>query len=136
MLINMADKISKQKRSEIMSAVKSKETLLEKKMRRALSKHGLRYRKNVKYLTGKPDVAFIGKKIVVFIDSCFWHGCKKHFRMPKTNINYWKTKIEKNKKRDKEVNKIYKKNGWVVLRVWEHDLQNPDKIAANIIKMI
>ncbi len=119
-----------------MSAVKSKETLLEKKMRRALSKHGLRYRKNVKYLTGKPDVAFIGKKIVVFIDSCFWHGCKKHFRMPKTNINYWKTKIEKNKKRDKEVNKIYKKNGWVVLRVWEHDLQNPDKIAANIIKMI
>ena len=126
------DKVSKTKRSEIMSLIKSSETKLEKSFRKELSGLGLRYRKNVANLMGKPDVAFIGKKLVIFIDSCFWHGCKRHFRVPKSNKLYWQLKIEKNKNRDKEVTKFYKKNGWIILRFWEHDLKNANKIIEKI----
>lgn len=73
-------------------------------------------------LFGKPDIVFKKYKTVIFVDSCFWHGCKKHCRLPATNKKYWNEKIERNKQRDKEVNRHYKKEGWQVLRVWEHDL--------------
>ena len=72
------------------------------------------------------------KKLVIFIDSCFWHGCKRHFRVPKSNKLYWQLKIEKNKNRDKEVTKFYKKHGWIILRFWEHDLKNANKIIEKI----
>lgn len=120
-----------------MSRVRSNETKLEIGVRKALSKKGYKYRKNVKYLLGKPDIAFIGKKTVVFIDSCFWHGCSQHCRMPSSNKEYWETKIKKNKERDREVSKRYKKDGWIILRFWEHQLKKDfDDIINKIIKKI
>jgi len=117
----MTDVVSKKKRSEIMSAVRSKDTKIEVAFRKALWNKGFRYSKNsVKYF-GKPDLVLKKYKTVIFLDSCFWHGCKKHCRIPATNKKYWINKIERNKERDKEVNKYYKKSGWKIIRIWEHD---------------
>ncbi len=132
----MADKVDKETRSRIMSAIRSSETNLEKRVRKALSSEGFRYRKNVKRLAGCPDIAFISKKVVVFVDSCFWHGCKKHFRMPKTNKAYWKNKINRNKERDRLITKKYKNDNWVILRFWEHDFDDFDNVVKAIKKHI
>ena len=84
---------------------------------------GFRYRKNSTKYFGKPDIVLPKYKSVIFIDSCFWHGCKKHGSIPTTRKKFWTEKIEGNKTRDKEVNKHYKKQGWKIFRIWEHDLK-------------
>ena len=129
----MTDTVSKKKRSEIMSKIKSKDTKIEIEFRKAIWKAGFRYRKNPKGYFGKPDLVLKKYKTVIFIDSCFWHGCKKHCRLPSTRKNYWIPKIERNKQRDKEVNRYYKKEGWNIIRIWEHDLQ---KNSNKMIKII
>ncbi len=82
-----------------MSRIRSSETRIEKDFRNLIYKEGIRYRKNNSKHFGKPDLMLIGKKIVIFIDSCFWHGCKEHLRLPSTNKNYWIEKIKRNKKK-------------------------------------
>ncbi|MCK9186847.1 very short patch repair endonuclease [Candidatus Gracilibacteria bacterium] len=120
----MSDIVSKKKRSEIMSRIKNKDSKIEILFRKELWKNGFRYRKNsVKYF-GKPDMVLSKQKTVIFIDSCFWHGCKKHCRIPSVRKKYWTEKIERNKKRDKEVSKYYKKQNWRIVRVWEHYLKS------------
>ena len=120
-----------------MSSVKSTDTKLEEEFRKELWSTGLRYRKNPKGYYGKPDLVFKNKKIVVCIDSCFWHGCKTHLRLPKSNRKYWVSKIERNKKRDRVVNKHYKKIGWEIIRVWEHDiLKDIKKSAKRVAQLI
>lgn len=133
----MADGVSKKKRSEIMRAVKSRNTKIEIIFREAFWKKGFKYRKNSAKYFGKPDLVLKKYKTVIFIDSCFWHGCKKHFRMPSTNRQYWKNKIKMNITRDKEVNKYYKKAGWKNFRIWEHEIKkNPEKALEKIIKFL
>lgn len=119
----MADKFSKQKRSEIMSKVRNKDSKIEITLRKALWKEGFRYRKNSTKHFGKPDIILKKYKTVIFADSCFWHGCKKHGSMPTTRKKFWEKKITRNKERDKEVNRHYKKEYWQVIRVWEHTLK-------------
>jgi DNA mismatch endonuclease (patch repair protein) len=124
----MADNVSKAKRSQTMAAVKSKDSKIELAFRKELWRNGFRYRKNSPKYFGKPDLVFKKYKLVIFIDSCFWHGCKKHLRLPSTNKKYWETKIRKNIERDKEVNKHYKSISWKIIRIWEHQLKtNPEK---------
>lgn len=131
------DTFSKEKRSDIMRAVRGKNTKMEIALRKELSKRRVRYRKNVSDLLGKPDIAFLGKKVVVFLDSCFWHGCNRHCRLPKANKEYWTDKIAANQKRDKTISKKYKEMGWQVLRFWEHDLKlAPQKAVSEILKLI
>lgn len=131
----MADTVSKKKRSEIMSKIKSKNSKIEVEFRKAIWKKGFRYRKNPKGYFGKPDLVLKKYKTVIFVDSCFWHGCKKHYRIPSTQKDYWIPKIKRNKQRDKEVNRFYKKEGWRVIRVWEHDLKKKNyKFDPNKIK--
>jgi DNA mismatch endonuclease (patch repair protein) len=127
----MADIFSKKKRSDIMSKVRSKETGIEIKLRKELWKAGYRYRKNVSGYFGKPDILLKKYKAVIFIDSCFWHGCKKHGSTPQTRKKFWKEKIERNKERDKEVSKHYKKIGWKIVRIWEHDINKNIEKALN-----
>src|ERR1043166_327052 len=95
------DTFTQEERSRIMRAVKGKDTTLEKKVCSALWRSGLRFRKHLSSLPGKPDIVFTRRRLAVFIDSCFWHGCSSHLRMPKSNLDYWKAKIERNKARDK-----------------------------------
>ncbi len=129
------DKVNAQTRSKVMSKVRSTETSLEILFRKKLWKQGIRYRKNNKKLFGKPDISIMNKKTVLFIDSCFWHGCPQHLRMPSSNISYWKSKIDRNRKRDEEVNKHYRSLGWIIFRVWEHELR--DEISSqNVISYI
>ncbi len=129
----MTDIVSKKKRSEIMSKIKSKDTKIEIEFRKAIWKAGFRYRKNPKGYFGKPDLVLKKYKTVIFVDSCFWHGCKKHCRLPSTRKNYWIPKIKRNKQRDKEVSEHYKKEGWQVLRVWEHQIKKDLEAAISRI---
>ena len=88
-------------------------------------------------LPGKPDFAFPMEKVAVFVDGCFWHGCPRHFVQPRSNKNFWKEKINKNKKRDKEVSRKLKQQGWKVVRIWEHELRKPEeKTISKIQKKI
>jgi len=119
----MTDIFSKKKRSEIMSKVKNKGSKIEVAFQKKLWAEGFRYRKNSAKYFGKPDIVLPKYQTVIFIDSCFWHGCKKHVTMPKTRKDFWVQKIERNKERDKEVSRYYKKNEWKIFRIWEHDLK-------------
>ncbi len=127
----MADTVSKKKRSEIMSKVRSKDSKIEIEFRKNLWKKGFRYSKNSPKYFGKPDLVLKKYKTVIFIDSCFWHGCKKHCRIPATKKDYWIPKIEKNKQRDKEVNRHYRKIGWTTVRIWEHEIIKNKTRAIN-----
>lgn len=74
-------------------------------------------------LPGKPDFVFPSRRVVLFVDGCFWHGCKKHGRRPTSNTHYWEPKLARNRQRDREVTQLLRTRGWKVLRIWEHDLQ-------------
>jgi len=133
----MSDKVSKEKRSEIMSKVRSKGTKIEIDFMKALWNKGFRYSKNSTKYFGKPDLVLKKYKAVVFIDSCFWHGCKKHCRMPNTNKKNWIEKIERNKRREKEVSKYYKNLNWKIFRIWEHEIKkNSEKAVGKIINFL
>ncbi|QQF63047.1 very short patch repair endonuclease [Bacillus mojavensis] len=128
------DNVSKEKRSNTMKAVKSKNTKIEKVVSKEIWGRGIRFRKNVKNLKGKPDIAIKKYKIVIFIDSCFWHGCPLHGRIPKSNVEFWNNKIKRNIERDKSINQYYTRKGWNILRIWEHDL-NKKKFSQTIDKI-
>ena len=127
------DKYSPSVRKRMMQAVKSKGTRLENSVAYKLRQNGIFYRRNNKTLNGKPDFSIKKYKIVLFIDSCFWHGCKKHCRMPKSNVNFWIKKINRNKERDKAITKYYKSLNWKILRVWEHDFVEKKDETFNMI---
>lgn len=133
--IKRTDIFSKKKRSEVMSHIKSKGSKIEKLVGKFLWSYGFRYRKNVRNMFGNPDFVMKKHKMVVFADSCFWHGCKQHGIFPKSNTYFWKQKILRNSKRDFQVNKHYKKLKWSVIRIWEHDLKT-EKGIRKIQKII
>ena len=119
-----------------MSRVKNKDTQIEVLLRKELWARGLRYRKNVKSVFGKPDIAFIGKKVAVFCDSEFWHGYnweerKKDF---KSNQDFWIPKIERNMARDKEVTAELERQGWTVLRFWGKEIKKDLQRCADTIE--
>ena len=137
----MADVFTKNKRSEIMSRIRAKNTKLEKDFLKKLSglfhKVGYRYRKHYLGLPGKPDIAFPARKIAVFIDGCFWHGCRLHSRVPLSNISYWKKKLKRNQLHDKEMNRAIRKRGWRVVRIWEHQAKKkPEQAIGKIMRVL
>ncbi|MBS3069537.1 very short patch repair endonuclease [Candidatus Micrarchaeota archaeon] len=128
----MTDIFTKKKRSEIMSQIRGKNTSPERIIRKALRAEGYAYR--LQYGSHKIDVAFPRKKVAVFVDGCFWHKCPVHFRMPKSNIAFWKRKIYGNAKRDKNLTRVLRKKGWRVIHVWEHELNSHPWKVLNRIK--
>lgn len=114
------DTVSKKKRSEIMSKVKSKNTRPEILIRKALFAKGFRYRINVKSLPGSPDIVLKKYKAVIFLHGCFWHGhdCK-YGKLPATNTKFWKEKQERNKERDQRKIRELQTLGWKVIVIWE-----------------
>ncbi|WP_214830966.1 very short patch repair endonuclease [Exiguobacterium sp. s56] len=128
----MKNKISN--RSNNMRAIRGKDTKMEIKVRKALWNQGYRFRKNDRTLYGSPDISFKKFKIVVFLDSCFWHGCPLHFKIPKTNTEFWHQKISRNIERDSEVKRHYLEEGWIILRFWEHEVKEDfDNVIRTII---
>ncbi|WP_425409612.1 very short patch repair endonuclease [Hyphococcus sp.] len=125
------DVFSKEKRAEVMRAVKSKDTKPEIALRKALFALGYRYRLNVRDMPGKPDLVFPKHRTVIFMHGCFWHGhhCKRGARLPKTNTDYWRDKIARNQKRDKKNAAALRKLGWRVVTVWECELRSLNPAA-------
>lgn len=122
----MPDKISREKRSEIMSHIKGKDTSIEVSVRHWLYHNGIRYRKNSKKITGSPDISIQKYKLAIFINGCFWHGhdgCK-NFRLPKSNEKFWKNKINRNIERDNENYAKLDKEDWLVIVIWECNLKH------------
>lgn len=132
----MTDVMTPEQRAKNMKAIKSI-SKLETIVSKELWKNGIRYRRNSKKLFGKPDISIQKYKVVIFIDSCFWHQCPLHATMPKSNTDFWLKKLERNVERDQEVNEYYMKNGWNIKRVWEHEIKNDlDKVVKDLIIFI
>lgn len=112
------DRVDKQTRSRIMSRVKSKsgiEAVPDNYM-------GLYLRGHPSGIFGNPDFGNKTRKVALFVDGCFWHGCPLHYRAPKSNEKFWLDKLRRNMARDEEVTRRLEAQGWVVARVWEHQL--------------
>lgn len=112
-------------RSENMSRIRSKNTKPEMTVRKLLWSLGYRYWLHCKNLPGKPDIVFPGRRKVIFINGCFWHGhdCKEGSRIPKSNLEYWMTKRERNKRKDEEVQTALESQHWNVMVIWECELK-------------
>lgn len=128
----MADTVSKEKRSEIMSHVTGKETKPEIIVRKYLFARGLRYRKNAKRLPGTPDIVFPKYKTAVFVNGCFWHGHKgcRYSHLPSTNFEYWEKKIADNIERDERKKRELEGLGYRVLIIWQCQLKSNTKIET------
>ena len=124
---------TKEQISYNMRQIKSKDSQIELILRKTLWHRGIRYRKNVKTIFGHPDIAFKGRKLAVFVDSEFWHGFDWDNRKNdiKTNVDFWVPKIERNIRRDAEVNKQLCDTGWTVLRFWGNDIKKNAEICAD-----
>ena len=131
-------KKSKEQISYNMRQVKNKDSDIELALRRELWSRGLRYRKNVTSIVGKPDIVFASKKVAVFCDSEFWHGFnwKERKNDFKSNQNFWIPKIERNIQRDYEVNEQLKAMGWTVLRFWGRDIKKNCSECADSIERV
>ena len=122
----MADIMTPEQRSRCMAAIKGKDTKPEMIVRKYLFSRGLRFRVQVRKLPGTPDIVLPKYKTAIFINGCFWHGHEgcKYFRLPKSNVDFWREKIERNIERDRESMQALFDLGWKVVRVWECELRN------------
>lgn len=127
------DNHTPEQRRRNMQAIKSKDSKIELMLRKELWNRGLRYQKNSSKVYGKPDIAFIGKKVAIFCDSEFWHGYDWEHKKDeiKSRREFWIPKIERNMQRDIEVTNYLKKNGWIVLRFWGNDIKRHLKECAD-----
>ena len=121
--VRMADVLTPRQRSHCMSRIRGKNTGPEMILRKALWSARLRYRLHAR-IVGRPDVAFVGARVAVFVDGCFWHGCPMHSVKPKTNGSFWAAKLARNKARDKVVTAALQSDGWTVIRFWEHEVED------------
>ncbi len=126
------DNLSKEQRHKNMSNIKSKNTSIEKKVRKYLFAHGFRYRINVKDLPGKPDIVLKKYNTVIFINGCFWHnhGCQLSV-IPKTNSEYWIKKLNRNAEKDEENYKTLRNLGWNIEILWECELKQDFELLMN-----
>ncbi len=113
------DVFTPEKRSEIMSRVRGKDTAPEIVLRKVLWDSGWRYRKH--YGPYKIDIAFPRLRVAIFVDGCFWHCCPDHGEIPASNRQYWEPKLRRNSERDAAITNDLTNQGWTVIRVWEHE---------------
>ena len=133
----MADKFTKEKRSDIMSRVHSVDTTPELRVRKLLFSMGYRYRLHRADLPGKPDIVLPKYKTVIFVNGCFWHGCPtcRHAQVrPRTNADYWNRKLDRNMERDRAHYAALEASGWRTLVVWECETKkrNLDRLAERL----
>ena len=127
----MTDIVSSETRSRMMSGIKGKDTRLEMLLRRGLHRAGYRFRTHKKDLPGKPDIVLPRHKAIVQANGCFWHGhdCSL-FKVPSTNREKWKEKIDRNRERDQRNRDALEAAGWRVLDVWECSVKGPDRLES------
>ena len=131
------DNLTPEQRRKNMQNIRSEGTLPERLIAAELKKRKIYFAKNVKTVFGRPDFVFRRKKVAVFVDSDFWHGRRTRCKMPKSNTEFWRNKINHNRRRDRKVNIELKKEGWTVIRLWETDIKkNLQKSFEKILKLI
>lgn len=129
----MADNMTPEQRSRTMSRIRKTDTKPELIIRRLSFARGLRYRKYLAHLPGKPDLVFAGARVVVFVDGDFWHGWRFEEWEEKLSSPYWRSKIRRNRERDSDHCARLEADGWTVLRIWEHEVeQNADACVDRI----
>lgn len=130
------DKLTKEQRHRCMSAIRGKNTKPEMVVRKFLFGRGFRYRLNHPRLPGHPDIVLRKYRTVIFVNGCFWHGhdnCK-YYRLPKTNVDFWRKKVERNKKRDVEEQRQLATMGWHCITIWECQLK--PKVRAQTLESL
>jgi DNA mismatch endonuclease, patch repair protein len=133
----MPDVFTKRKRSEVMSRIRgrgNRETELT--LIKVFRAHAIRGWRRNQPVFGKPDFVFLHTRVAVFVDGCFWHGCPKHANMPANNRAFWKKKLAANIARDRIVRRQLRRQGWRVVRIWEHELAKNPQWCAEKIKRI
>jgi len=128
------DRVSSEKRTLIMAAIRSKDTLPELAVRRLVHGLGYRYRLHAKDLPGCPDLVFSGRRKIIFVHGCFWHRhprCR-YSTTPKSHVDFWLAKFEKNVARDRRERRELKKMGWSVLVAWQCELKNLQRLSQRI----
>lgn len=129
----MTDTVAGTTRSKIMSRICSRNNLTtEQALASALRQHKIVGWRRHPLLPGTPDFSWPKNNVVVFVDGCFWHGCPKCYRQPKSNVKYWKDKVASNRRRDRRVDRQLRATGWKVLRIWECRLKKPGNQARVI----
>lgn len=98
--------------------------------------HGITGWRRHAALPGRPDFIFREQKLAVFVDGCFWHGCPSCYKRPSSNRAFWDAKVTNNRERDRRVARTLRKNGWRVVRIWEHELKKPARVLARIRKVL
>jgi DNA mismatch endonuclease (patch repair protein) len=133
----MTDNLTPEDRRKTMRAVKGTGTSLERRLFSTLAGMGLKgWRKNAKDVLGKPDVIFDRERIAIFVDGCFWHGCPYCKRkLPVTNQEYWKRKINRNIAFSENVNRVLADQGWTVIRIWEHEIRDHQTMETIRIRL-
>ena len=134
----MTDVFTPEQRSRVMARVRGKNTRPELAVRRLLWRAGHRYRLHRRDLPGSPDIAFIGRRLAVFVHGCFWHGhdCSRGARAPKQNAEYWRAKIARNRARDTAAEVALAAQGWRTLTVWECELKDEPALLARLDQAI
>lgn len=130
------DRLTKEQRHRCMSAIRGKNTKPEIVVRKFLFGRGFRYRLNHPRLPGHPDIVLRKYRTVIFVNGCFWHGhdnCK-YYRLPKTNVDFWRKKVERNKKRDVEEQRQLAAMGWHCITIWECQLK--PKVRAQTLESL
>lgn len=132
------DVVSVEKRSEIMSKIRSKDSVAEKRVRSVLHVAGYRFRLHKKDLPGTPDIVLPKHRVVIFVHGCFWHQHEKCSRavLPKSNLDYWIPKLERNKQRFEEARKALEAMGWIVHIVWECETKSLGDLSLKIRKSL
>jgi DNA mismatch endonuclease (patch repair protein) len=133
----MSDVFTKAQRSRVMARIRSRGNLAtEMAVVKLFRRHAITGWRRHQNVFGKPDFLFRRNRLALFVDGCFWHGCPRCYRRPKTNRKYWHAKIVRNRERDREVSRELRRLGWRVVRIWGHSLEFPEKIAVRIIYML
>jgi DNA mismatch endonuclease (patch repair protein) len=126
------------KRSAVMRRVKDRDTGPEKTVRRLLTALGVRYRLHRKDLAGKPDIVMTGRRLVILVHGCFWHGhdCARGARVPKANRDYWLSKVDRNRERDVASNAALLAAGWRVEVIWECELKDEARLRERLAGLL
>jgi len=137
-LSDTTDVYGPEKRSAVMRLVKGRDTTPEMKVRRALTRLGARYRLHRKDLPGNPDIVMPGRRLVIFVHGCFWHGhdCARGSRVPKQNRDYWVAKVGRNVARDARNAEALAAAGWRVETIWECDLKDAAALKARLMNLL
>jgi DNA mismatch endonuclease, patch repair protein len=133
----MPDVFTKAKRSQVMAAIRSRgNKATELKLVSILRGARITGWRRHQRLPGQSDFVFHRERLAVFVDGCFWHGCPRHLRMPRSNEDYWRQKIARNHRRDELVTRALRRKGWRVLRIWGHELVHERGVVRRILKKL